>query len=141
MQVDPQFGGPSYEVLNSGPSVKRSDLSLQIPPRPSPLGFGSSRSGKHLLQLQDASNGSSSSKGFLRGLSFKKKVTAPDGEKGPLLYSDPQTASESPVLANLVSSWKQCTSLPVTPASNLSPSASTPVSARTDSLRVKSQVS
>ncbi|GFZ08950.1 RING/U-box superfamily protein [Actinidia rufa] len=105
-QVDPLFGGPSNEVLNSEPSVKRSDLSLQIPPRPSPLGFGSSRSGKHLLQSQDASYGSSSSRGFLRGLSFKKK---------------------------------KCTSLPVTPASNLSPSASTPVSARPYSVRVKSQ--
>ena len=139
MQADPQFRGPSNEILNSGPSVKRSDLSLQIPPRPSPLGFGSSRSGKHLLQFRDASNGSSSSRGFLRGLSFKKKVTAPDGEKSSLLYSDP--APESPVLANLVSSCKKCTSLPVTPASNLSPSASTPVSARTYSERLKSQVS
>ncbi|XP_057484877.1 uncharacterized protein LOC130771283 [Actinidia eriantha] len=137
-QADPQFRGPSNEVLNSGPSVKRSDLSLQIPSRPSPLGFGSSRSGKHLLQFQDASNGSSSSRGFLRGLSFKKKVTAPDGEKSSLLYSDP--APESPVLANLVSSCKKCTSLPVTPASNQSPSASTPVSARTYSERLKSQI-
>ncbi|GFZ21858.1 RING/U-box superfamily protein [Actinidia rufa] len=136
--ADPQFRGPSNEILNSGPSVKRSDLSLQIPPRPSPLGFGSSRSGKHLLQFQDASNGSSSSRGFLRGLSFKKKVTAPDGEKSSLLYSDP--APESSVLANLVSSCKKCTSLPVTPASNLSPSASTPVSARTYSERLKSQI-
>lgn len=124
-KADPQFGGSTDEVVNLGQSVKRSDLSLQIPPRP--VGLGSSR-------------GSSSSRGFLRGLSFKKKVTTPDGEKSSLLYPDPKTAPESPVLANFMSGWKKCASVPVSPASNLSPSASTPASARTSGERVKSHI-
>lgn len=124
-KADPQFGGSSDEVVNLGQSVKRSDLSLQIPPRP--VGLGSSR-------------GSSSSRGFLRGLSFKKKVTTPDGEKSSLLYPDLKTAPESPVLANFMSGWKKCASVPVSPASNLSPSASTPASARTSGERVKSHI-
>ncbi|KAF5941699.1 hypothetical protein HYC85_019341 [Camellia sinensis] len=106
-------------------AVKRSDLSLQIPPRP--VGLGSSR-------------GSSSSRGFLRGLSFKKKVTTPDGEKSSLLYPDLKTAPESPVLANFMSGWKKFASVPVSPASNLSPSASTPASARISGERVKSHI-
>ncbi|XP_028110748.1 uncharacterized protein LOC114309238 isoform X3 [Camellia sinensis] len=122
-KADPQFGGSTDEVVNLGQSVKRSDLSLQIPPRP--VGLGSSR-------------GSSSSRGFLRGLSFKKKVTTPDGEKSSLLYPDLKTAPESPVLANFMSGWKKCASVPVSPASNLSPSASTPASARISGERVKS---
>uniref|UniRef100_A0A5B6YVK1 RING-CH-type domain-containing protein n=1 Tax=Davidia involucrata TaxID=16924 RepID=A0A5B6YVK1_DAVIN len=140
-QADPQIGGPTNEVVNSGSSAKRSDLSLQIPPRgPRPLGFGSSRSGKGLLQSQGSSNGSSSSGGFLRGLSFKKKVTI-DGEKNSLLSPDPKAAPESPVLANFMSAaWKRCASLPVTPASNLSPSVSTPASARTFGEQQKSHV-
>ncbi|GMP76796.1 hypothetical protein CsSME_00033319 [Camellia sinensis var. sinensis] len=125
-KADPQFGGSTDEVVNLGQSVKRSDLSLQIPPRP--VGLGSSR-------------GSSSSRGFLRGLSFKKKVTTPDGEKSSLLYPDLKTAPESPVLANFMSGWKKCASVPVSPASNLSPSASTPASARISGERVKSHVS
>ncbi|KAL7178056.1 hypothetical protein ACSBR2_031252 [Camellia fascicularis] len=124
-KADPQFGGSTDEVVNLGQSVKRSDLSLQIPPRP--VGLGSSR-------------GSSSSRGFLRGLSFKKKVTTPDGEKSSLLYPDLKTAPESPVLANFMSGWKKCASVPVSPASNLSPSASTPASARTSGERVKSHI-
>ncbi|THG02976.1 hypothetical protein TEA_011468 [Camellia sinensis var. sinensis] len=123
--ADPQFGGSTDEVVNLGQSVKRSDLSLQIPPRP--VGLGSSR-------------GSSSSRGFLRGLSFKKKVTTPDGEKSSLLYPDLKTAPESPVLANFMSGWKKCASVPVSPASNLSPSASTPASARISGERVKSHI-
>ncbi|KAA8548531.1 hypothetical protein F0562_000202 [Nyssa sinensis] len=139
--ADPQIGGPKNEVVNSGSSARRLDLSLQIPPRgPRPLGFGRSCSGKGLLQSQGSSNGSSSSAGFLRGLSFKKKVTTPDGEKNSLLSSDPKTAPESPVLANLRSMWKRCTSLPVTHAPNLTPSVSTPASARTSGEQQKSLV-
>lgn len=140
MQADNQFGGPSNEFVNSRSNLKRSDLSLQIPPK-TPIGFGSSRSGKFSTSSQDASSGSPSTRGFLRGLSFKKKVTIADGEKSSLLNQDLKTTPESPVLANFRFSWKKCASVPVTPASNLSPSASTPSSTRTYSERVKSHVS
>ncbi|XP_058202165.1 uncharacterized protein LOC131316750 isoform X3 [Rhododendron vialii] len=136
-QADPQPGGPSDELVNSRPNLKRSDLSLQIPTKP-PISFGSSRSGKNLLQSQDASSGSPSSRGFFRGLSFKKKVTITDAEKSSLLNPDLKTTPESPVLEYSTFSWKKCASVPVTPASNLSPYASTPSSTRTYSERVKS---
>ncbi|XP_058202164.1 uncharacterized protein LOC131316750 isoform X2 [Rhododendron vialii] len=138
-QADPQPGGPSDELVNSRPNLKRSDLSLQIPTKP-PISFGSSRSGKNLLQSQDASSGSPSSRGFFRGLSFKKKVTITDAEKSSLLNPDLKTTPESPVLEYSTFSWKKCASVPVTPASNLSPYASTPSSTRTYSERVKSHV-
>lgn len=138
-QADNQFGVPSNEFVNSRSNLKRSDLSLQIPPK-TPIGFGSSRSGKFSTSSQDASSGSPSSRGFLRGLSFKKKVTIADGEKSSLLNQDLKTTPESPVLANFRFSWKKCASVPVTPASNLSPSASTPSSTRTYSERVKSNI-
>ncbi|KAF2287730.1 hypothetical protein GH714_002481 [Hevea brasiliensis] len=101
---------------------------------PRPIGFGTCRSGKGLIHSQNSSKGSSSSGGLLRGLSFKKKgvVVVPHGEteRSFLINSDPTTAPDSPVMASLRSAWKRCTSLPVTPASNLSPSVSTPISAR-----------
>lgn len=110
--------------MDSGRSVKRSDLSLQVPPRP--LGFEKSRSGKGLIQSQCASNGNSSPSGFFRGLSFKRKVTATDGEKTPLNSK----TLDSPLLENAAFPWKKCASVPVTPLSNALPSASTPFSAR-----------
>ncbi|KAJ9181983.1 hypothetical protein P3X46_006023 [Hevea brasiliensis] len=120
------------EVSTPEPGGRRLDLSVQIPPRP--IGFGTSRSGKGLIHSQNSSKGSSSSGGLLRGLSFKKKgvVVVPDGEteRSFLINSDPTTAPDSPVMASLRSAWKRCTSLPVKPASNLSPSVSTPISAR-----------
>lgn len=129
------------EVSNSSSSVRASGLSLQIPPRHA--GFGSNRSGKSSLQSPSITNGASSSRGFLRGLSFKKKVP-PDGERSSLLSSDNKAAvpGSPAALANLMStlSWKKCASLPVSPASNLSPSASMPASARAYGERQKSHI-
>lgn len=141
MQADPHNRGSLDTVVNSGPSIRRGDLSLQVPPRPAI--FGNSRSGKSLYQSPGVLSASSSAAGFLRALSFKKKPTAADGERSSLLYSDPKVPPESPVLPNSFSriSWKRSTSLPVTPATNLSPSVSTPTSARTFSERNRSNVS
>ncbi|XAR54582.1 Ubiquitin--protein ligase [Bertholletia excelsa] len=133
-QDDSHFQCPTDKVVNSGPSVMRSDLSLQIPPRP--LGFGSSRIGKSSIDSRDGA----SSRGCLKALSFKKKVAAFDGETSSLLNSATKAAPESPILANVMSSYKKCTSLPVTPASNLSPSVSMPASARTHIEQPKAKI-
>jgi hypothetical protein len=117
----------NQEGSNLGPSGRRADLSLQIPSRRLP--FVGSRSGKALLQSEGSIKGSSSTGNFLRGLSFKKKA-APDGEKKILLSSDSNAAPESPRFTSPFS-WKKCTSLPITPASHLSPSVHMPTSART----------
>ncbi|KAL3636828.1 hypothetical protein CASFOL_019127 [Castilleja foliolosa] len=124
------YSGPS-------PSTRHSDLTLQIPPRPS-------RSGKGLLQSPRDSNGSLPAAGFLRALSFKRG-TAPssDGVTSSLLNSDPTMGPpESPTLSNLASSlnWNKCASLPVTPASILSPRTNGPYSARTHSERQRPNV-
>ncbi|KAK7359650.1 hypothetical protein VNO77_01612 [Canavalia gladiata] len=118
------------EVSDGGPGGRRPDISLQVPPRP--LGFGSTSGGRVLDHSQSFSKGISSSRGFLRALSFKKKGNVADGERSSLLNSDSKTAADGPNMASISEiAWKRCTSLPVTPASNLSPSVSTPISART----------
>ncbi|CAI9118692.1 OLC1v1020292C1 [Oldenlandia corymbosa var. corymbosa] len=126
-------------VGNSGPSSRRADLSLQVPPRPAV--FGSSRSGKGFYS-PGVSGASSSAAGFLRAFSFKKKPTGVDGERSSLLYSDPKAAPESPVLSNLRTNihWKRSTSLPVNHATNSTPTVSTPISARTFNERHRSNV-
>ncbi|XP_022760473.1 uncharacterized protein LOC111306804 [Durio zibethinus] len=115
------------EVSKPGPSGRRSDLSLRVPPKP--LGFGSC-SGKGLLHSQGSGKGNSSPGGFLHGLSFKKKVVVADGERSSLLTPDSKTGPESSNMASFPSPFysKRCTSLPVTPASNLFPSVNVPAS-------------
>ncbi|KAM7485143.1 hypothetical protein LguiA_001152 [Lonicera macranthoides] len=138
-QADPQSKDSPNEVVHPGANVRRSDLSLQIPPRHG--GFGSSRNGKFVAQSPGV-NASASPRGNFRGVSFKRKIAANDGERSSLLSSDPKSALESPISPSLLSTLfsKRCTSLPVTPASNLSPSASMPTSARTYDERSKSNI-
>ncbi|OAY55930.1 probable E3 ubiquitin-protein ligase MARCHF10 isoform X4 [Manihot esculenta] len=130
-QGAPKHVKPSNaEVSNPEPGGRRLHLSVQIPPKP--VGLDTSRSGKGYVHPQNSCKGSSSSSsgGLLRGLSFKKKGVVPDSERSFLINSDHTTVPESPVMANLRSAWQRCTSLPVTPASNLSPAVSTPISAK-----------
>ncbi|XP_024993644.1 uncharacterized protein LOC112527310 isoform X2 [Cynara cardunculus var. scolymus] len=139
MQIDTSVVESANEVTNSGKTTRRSDLSLNIPPRHAH--FGSSRNGKPFIQSPGIlSNGNSSSRGIFRGLSFKKKDPS-NGESSSLL---PNAAPpESPVVANNINPalhWNRCTSLPVKHASNQSPSVTTPVSARTYSEQQKSQM-
>ncbi|XP_051128478.1 uncharacterized protein LOC127249616 [Andrographis paniculata] len=114
----PQCASDGRESENafasSGPSARRLDLSLQIPPRPTAI------LGSHLR-----------SPGFLKALSFKKRTAAADSERSSLLCSDAKVTLESPPVLNLI--WNRCASLPVTPASNLSPQVAQPASARTHS--------
>ncbi|MCD7471200.1 hypothetical protein HAX54_011516 [Datura stramonium] len=121
-QADFQKRESSNMVSGLGASMKRADLSLQIPPRHA--GFGTGR------KYSPSSPGPTG--GFLRALSFKKKAASSDGERSSLLSSDRKVVPGSALSANFFSSnWQKCTSLPVTPASNPSPSVSTPISART----------
>ncbi|KAL0348750.1 UNVERIFIED_CONTAM: hypothetical protein Sangu_1102800 [Sesamum angustifolium] len=114
---------------NPGSSKRSSDLTLQIPPRP--VGLAGSRSGKYTLQSPGVVSGSSPTGGFLRAFSFKKRSTGSDSIRSSLLSSDPKATPESPNFSNHVTNlnWKRCTSLPVTPASNLSPHIIVPASA------------
>ncbi|KAL0388709.1 UNVERIFIED_CONTAM: hypothetical protein Sradi_2752700 [Sesamum radiatum] len=118
-----------HMVANPGSSKRSSDLTLQIPPRP--VGLAGSRSGKYTLQSPGVVSGSSPTGGFLGAFSFKKRSTGSDSIRSSLLSSDPKATPESPDFSNHVTNlnWKRCTSLPVTPASNLSPHIIVPASA------------
>lgn len=127
------------EVSDSGPGGRRPDISLQVPPRP--IGFGST-SGRVLDHSLSFTKGISSSRALLRALSFKRKGNVADGERSSLLNPDPKAAADGSNMASISEvAWKRCTSLPVTPASNLSPAISTPVSARTYNEQTKPHVS
>lgn len=136
------------DVKISGKNTRRSDLSLNIPPRHEH--FGSSRSvrASHQSPGIPSNGGGSSSRSIFRGLSFKKK-DPPNGESSSLLRSDTDANAnanaalpESPVVTNIMSTLygKRCTSMPVKHGSSPSPSVTTPVSARTYSEQQKSQV-
>ncbi|CAI0466612.1 unnamed protein product [Linum tenue] len=122
----------SDEVNRAGPTIRKADLSLNIPPRP--VGFGANRFGKGLMNSQTAGSSSSSSRrGLLRALSFKKRNGGgPEGERSSLLNSETysQQPPVSPIIANIKSAFSRCISLP--PASALSPTVAvqTPASAR-----------
>ncbi|XP_043709613.1 uncharacterized protein LOC122658636 [Telopea speciosissima] len=118
------------KVTLSGPSGRSLDLSLQIPPRS--VGLSNSCGVNGLLQSQNSFKGGFSPRGFLRGVSFKHKAAAPDGERRYLLNPDPRAVPESSDMANSSAkpSCKRCVSLPVTPASMLSPSLSTQTTGR-----------
>nr|GEY39318.1 RING/U-box superfamily protein [Tanacetum cinerariifolium] len=139
-KVDASMNESTNEVKSSEKSTRRSDLSLNIPPRHTH--FGSSRSNKASLQSPGiSSNGASSSRSIFRGISFKKK-DPPDGESSSLLRPDINVPPpESPAVTNIKSTIysKRCTSLPVKHGSLPSPSVATPISARTYSEQQKSQ--
>lgn len=126
---------------NSGKNTRRSDLSLNIPPRHAH--FGSTRSGKASLQSPSvSSNGGPTPRGIFGGLSFKRRDPV-DGESSSLLRSDINAPPlESPAVTNIMPTLygKRCTSLPVKHGQNHSPSVTTPVSARTYSEQQKSQI-
>ncbi|KAK9052895.1 hypothetical protein SSX86_029525 [Deinandra increscens subsp. villosa] len=139
-EVDTSMKESTNEVKSAEKSTRRSDLSLNIPPRHAH--FVGSRSGKASLQSPGiSSNSGTSSRGIFRGLSFKKKSPI-DGESSSLLHPETNVPlPESPVVTNIMSTLygKRCTSLPVKHGSNPSPSATTPVSARTYSEQQRSQ--
>ncbi|XP_073152689.1 uncharacterized protein [Henckelia pumila] len=139
---DDCLGNESRDTkANSGSINRRLDLVLQIPPRATST--SSIQSGKGLPQSPSVLNGNSSAGGFFRGLSFKKRTTTLDGERSCLLNPDSKATPESPALKNLMRncSWNKSVSLPVTPASHLSPLITTPSSTRTFSERQKALAS
>ncbi|XP_047338021.1 uncharacterized protein LOC124941718 [Impatiens glandulifera] len=147
-QADSELGNITNQTTSDSQLIlRRPELSLNVPHRMIRV-FGTSLSSKDLLHPRDAAfnvTNSSSRPGFLRALSFKNKsttTTLPDAaETNSLLNSETKAAIPgSPVMANLISVWNRCTSLPVTTASNLSPSTSGPLPATPiDHLHLRSQ--
>lgn len=132
---------PSNEEASpSCSNGKLPHLSLRVPQRHVDFSSGLDKSGPLSSEVPSKS-GSSSSGGFLRGLSFKKKGTPTENERSFLLNSDLQAGSASP-LAHTMSKfkWERCTSLPVPPATVLSPAVSGPAPARTSSGQQKSHI-
>lgn len=120
------------EIEVMGQTSSGTELSLDIPPRPA--GFDGCRNGKGLLMSHGSVKESpSSSGGFLRGLSFKKKKILSDVEESSLLNAE-TSAVEDKRLSGINNRpaffWKRSTSLPVAHVSNLSTSITMPSSAR-----------
>ncbi|XP_076895211.1 uncharacterized protein LOC143547753 [Bidens hawaiensis] len=138
-EIDISVKEPANETKSAEKTTRRSDLSLNIPPRHSNFGSRNGKASVHSPGI--SSNGGTTSRGIFRGLSFKKKHPA-DGESSSLLHPDTNAQPpDSPAVTNIMSSLygKRCTSLPVKHGSNPSPSATTPVSARTYSEQQKTQ--
>ncbi|CAH8271545.1 unnamed protein product [Arabidopsis lyrata] len=88
----------------SQPSGSQLDVSIQIPPKPTP------------------------NLGILRNLSLKRKASLPNYERRLLLSPTVSETSERPLVASPITSpyWKRCLSLPSTNAAKLSLAVSTP---------------
>lgn len=120
----------SYAI---GSSKKHPDLLLQIPPRP--VDFAREQ-GRPTLPH----SAKESSRGFLRGPSFKRKSNAADDDRSSLLDSGVKDVLGSPSLAHVLPrfNWQRCTSLPVSHASVPSPRTRTPASAKSAGEQLKS---
>lgn len=108
------------DVSRSQPSGSQLDVSIQIPPKPTP------------------------SLGILRNLSLKRKASLPNYERRLLLSPSVSETSEKPLVASPITSpyWKRCLSLPSSNSAKLSLVVSTtPVSAVVHSEQPKSNVS
>ncbi|CAA0403499.1 unnamed protein product [Arabidopsis thaliana] len=105
------------DVSRSQPSGSQLDVSIQIPPKPTP------------------------SLGILRNLSLKRKASLPNYERRLLLSPSVSETSEKPLVASPITSpyWKRCLSLPSSNSAKLSLVVSTtPVSAVVHSEQPKS---
>nr|BAC43426.1 unknown protein [Arabidopsis thaliana] len=105
------------DVSRSQPSGSQLDVSIQIPPKPTP------------------------SLGILRNLSLKRKASLPNYERRLLLSPSVSETSEKPLVASPITSpyWKRCLSLPSSNSVKLSLVVSTtPVSAVVHSEQPKS---
>lgn len=132
-QVDHQVKEtPTEDVHSSQPSGgTHSDLSIQIPPRPTPFGGGSRIPKGSLKSTSSFKSGgtTSSPRGILRNLSLKKKAVAhPESERSSLLspaLMEEETAKKAnnnpPGSAATSTYWQRCLSLPSRQPAKLSP--------------------
>ncbi|KAI3979096.1 hypothetical protein MKX01_016271 [Papaver californicum] len=117
------FSGGTFSGFNG----THADFPLIIPT--SPVGPRSSISGKDLPPFPNSSKSSiQNSGGFCHGLSSKNKVASLNGEGSARLDKKSREVCHTLVLESVnisLFSSKKSTSLPVTPSSSLTPSAST----------------
>ncbi|KAJ0244410.1 RING-CH-type domain-containing protein [Hirschfeldia incana] len=126
-QADHQVQEKSTE---DAPSRTHLDLSIQIPSRPVPFVIPKCS----LKSTSSFKSGTTSSpRGILRNLSFKKKVVVahPESERSSLLSPPLMETAKKPITTSGSTAspyWKRCLSLPTRHASKLSPKASAHVS-------------